>query len=57
MAICNVRKMLDARPTYIVQNVNLDEETVEIPRLLPLSRLDLSVIDAIIKRINEAYGI
>lgn len=49
--------MLDARPTYIVQNVNLDEETEEIPRLLPLSQLDLSVVDAIIKRINEAYGI
>ncbi|XP_047369986.1 tRNA:m(4)X modification enzyme TRM13 homolog isoform X2 [Vespa velutina] len=55
LTICNARKMLDARPTYIVQNVNLDEETEEIPRLLPLSQLDFSVVDAIIKRIDEAY--
>ncbi|XP_043485386.1 tRNA:m(4)X modification enzyme TRM13 homolog [Polistes fuscatus] len=54
LTICNARKMLDARPAYIIKNINLDNETEEIPRLLPLSRLDISIVDNVILRINEA---
>ncbi|KAI4477690.1 hypothetical protein M0804_012518 [Polistes exclamans] len=55
LTICNARKMLDAQPAYIIKNINLDNETEEIPRLLPLSQLDISVVNNIILRINEAY--
>ncbi|KAK2585900.1 hypothetical protein KPH14_010487 [Odynerus spinipes] len=55
LTICNARKMLDALPTYIVKNINLDKETEEIPRMTPLSQLDFSIVDIVIKKINEAY--
>ncbi|XP_032685002.1 tRNA:m(4)X modification enzyme TRM13 homolog isoform X2 [Odontomachus brunneus] len=55
LTVCNAKRRMDARPAFIVEGVNLDEEGMVAPAHVPLSRLDESVVAAVIKKIHSAY--
>lgn len=56
LRVCNVKRKLDARPAFVIEGVNLDDETIAAPSRMPLSQLDASVVDVVIRKIHAAYG-
>lgn len=54
--VCNVKRKLDARPTFVVEGANLDDEATAAPPRVPLSQLDDSVVETVIRKIHAAYG-
>ncbi|KAL6426240.1 hypothetical protein ACFW04_009045 [Cataglyphis niger] len=55
LGVCNAKRSLDAQPEFIVKGINLDEETIVAPPHVPLSQLDESVLDTVIRKIHSAY--
>ncbi|KYN41039.1 tRNA guanosine-2'-O-methyltransferase TRM13 like protein [Trachymyrmex septentrionalis] len=55
LGVCNVKRRLDAQPTFVVEGTNLDDETIATPPRVPLSQLDESVIRMVIRKIHAAY--
>lgn len=53
--VCNVKRELDAQPAFIVKGINLDEEAIVAPPHVPLSQLDESVLETVIRKIHSAY--
>ncbi|XP_029177037.1 tRNA:m(4)X modification enzyme TRM13 homolog [Nylanderia fulva] len=53
--VCNAKRELDVQPTFIVKGVNLDEEVIVASPHVPLSQLDGSVLEAVIRKIHSAY--
>lgn len=53
--MCNVKRRLDARPAFVVEGANLDDEVTAAPPRVPLSQLDESVVEAVIRKIHAAY--
>jgi hypothetical protein len=47
---------LDAQPTFVVKGVNLDGEATTATSRAPLSQLDETVVNTVIRKINSAYG-
>ncbi|XP_018052705.1 PREDICTED: tRNA:m(4)X modification enzyme TRM13 homolog [Atta colombica] len=56
LGVCNVKRRLDAQPTFVVEGTNLDDESIETPPRVPLSQLDVSIIRMVIRKIHAAYG-
>lgn len=56
LGVCNVKRRLDAQPAFIVKGINLDEEAMVAPSRVPLSQLDESVLETVIRKIHSAYG-
>lgn len=54
--MCNAKRELDARPAFVVEGANLDDEAVATPSRVPLSQLDKSVVEITIMKIHAAYG-
>ncbi|XP_025160425.1 tRNA:m(4)X modification enzyme TRM13 homolog isoform X2 [Harpegnathos saltator] len=55
LTVCNAKRRMDARPAFIVEGVNLDEESTVAPAHVPLSRLDESIVEAVIRKIHSAH--
>ncbi|KAG5324669.1 TRM13 enzyme, partial [Acromyrmex heyeri] len=55
LGVCNVKRRLDAQPTFVVEGTNLDDETIATPPRVPLSQLDESVVRMVIRKIHAAY--
>ncbi|XP_011869225.1 PREDICTED: tRNA:m(4)X modification enzyme TRM13 homolog isoform X2 [Vollenhovia emeryi] len=53
--VCNTKRRLDARPAFVVEGANLDDETIAAPPRVPLSQLDESVVRTVIRKIHAAY--
>jgi len=56
LGVCNVKRRLDAQPTFVVEGTNLDDESIVTPPRMPLSQLDESIIRMVIRKIHAAYG-
>jgi len=56
LGVCNAKRRLDAQPAFIVKGINLDEEAIVAPPHVPLSQLDESVLETVIRKIHSAYG-
>lgn len=56
LTVCNTKRRIDTQPAFIVEGVNLDKEDIVAPAHVPLSRLDESIVEAVIKKIHLAYG-
>lgn len=54
--VCNAKRELDAQPAFIVKGTNLDEETIVASPHVPLSQLDESVLETVIRKIHSAYS-
>ncbi|EGI65702.1 tRNA guanosine-2'-O-methyltransferase TRM13-like protein [Acromyrmex echinatior] len=55
LGVCNVKRRLDAQPTFVVEGTNLDDETIVTPPRVPLSQLNESVVRMVIRKIHAAY--
>ncbi|XP_012055860.1 PREDICTED: tRNA:m(4)X modification enzyme TRM13 homolog [Atta cephalotes] len=55
LGVCNVKRRLDAQPTFVVEGTNLDDESIVTPPRVPLSQLDGSIIRMVIRKIHAAY--
>ncbi|GAB1865000.1 tRNA:m(4)X modification enzyme TRM13 [Camponotus japonicus] len=55
LGVCNAKRRLDAQPAFIVKGINLDEEAIVAPPHVPLSQLDESVLETVIRKIHSAY--
>lgn len=53
--ICNAKKLIDLQPEYIIKGINLDDS--HVPRHVPLSEIDQSIIDTVVKKVNYAYDL
>ncbi|EZA50432.1 hypothetical protein DMN91_009904 [Ooceraea biroi] len=53
--VCNAKQRLDAQPAFVVKGVNLDSETTTVTLHVPLSQLDETVVNTVIKKIHSAY--
>lgn len=55
LGVCNVKRRLDAQSAFIIKGINLDEEAIVAPPHVPLSQLDESVLETVIRKIHSAY--
>ncbi|KAL6258813.1 hypothetical protein P5V15_010759 [Pogonomyrmex californicus] len=55
LSVCNAKRKLDTRPAFVIEGANLDDETVAMPLRVPLSQLDESVVETVIRKIHAAY--
>ncbi|XP_057334873.1 tRNA:m(4)X modification enzyme TRM13 homolog [Microplitis mediator] len=54
LEVCNVKKLIDARPECIIEGINRGEIGIEAPKHVPLTLLDQNVVDDVIKKVEAA---
>lgn len=47
---------MDSQPDFIVKGINKDDKKPEVERKAPLRQIDNEILDAVIAKVNEAYG-
>lgn len=57
LEVCNVKKLIDARPECIIEGINRGDINIEAPKHIPLTLLDQNVVDDVIKKVEAAAGI
>ncbi|KAL0102313.1 hypothetical protein PUN28_018682 [Cardiocondyla obscurior] len=55
LGICNAKQKLDEQPVFLVEGANLNDETIAAPPRVPLSQLDESVVETVIRKIHAAH--
>ncbi|XP_015121707.1 tRNA:m(4)X modification enzyme TRM13 homolog isoform X1 [Diachasma alloeum] len=54
LKVCNAKKMIDAKPVYIVDGINRGD-VLENPEHVSLSLLEESVVESVIRRVEAAH--
>lgn len=47
---------MDLQPSYIVRGVNLGDVDIDGPKRVPLSELSQTLLEGVIKKVEDAYG-
>ncbi|XP_012261766.2 tRNA:m(4)X modification enzyme TRM13 homolog [Athalia rosae] len=55
LKVCNVKQLTDVQPDYIVKGINSGYTNLQTLKHVPLSQLDESTLNTVLKKINAAY--